>query len=380
MKGLKLLIRKLFFFLFDFFPIKRNRIVFFSYYGSYYGCNPKYLTEYLNKIYGNKLELVWALTDINKNLPSEIKKVKYGSIKFLFYFRTAKVICTNFNLTTDLKIRPDQFYILLWHNAMRLKRTHQDVNEGLSNSFIHMAKEDSKKINFLCCGSEFMKDRMQKSFWYDGPVFNTGLPRNDLLIHSDKTKIAEIKKKLGISEDSIVVIYAPTFRKNHEINKHLPDFKTLIKTLRHKTNKEVSLLVRLHPHLLNNSYTIKNIIIDYLDVTSYDDVAELLLISDLLITDYSSVMFDFMLTKRPVFLFTPDKNEYAESDFGFYFNFEDLPVKFAETGPELIDNIINFDNEAYQKKLSVFFKQIGMNLGGKASENIGKRIIKYINE
>ena len=371
MKRLKSLIKTVFFHLCGFLPIVKSRILFFSYYGAYYGCSPKYISDTLQKKYGDKIEIIWAFNKINRsNKPPFGKIVKYGSPQFIIAFRTSKTICTNFNLPTDLKKRQGQIYVQTWHNSTRLKRTHADVINGLSQHFISMAKTDAQQIDYLCCGSEFMYGVMKKSFWYSGEIVKCGIPRNDILICNSQEKKDKIKKNMGIPSSKKILLYAPTFRNNRAMENYQLDIKKCLFTLKNKTGKDWIALLRLHPHLINANT--ENIMKQgfTMDVSPYDDISELLLITDILITDYSSIMFDFSLTKKPIFLFTTDQEEYQEKDFGFYFNLASLPFPIAENNDILNKNIKNFDNKLSQINIENFHKKIGCFENGDASEKM----------
>lgn len=381
MKRLKSLINAVFFHLCCFLPIVKNRILFFSYYGAYYGCSPKYVSDILQKKYGNKIEIIWAFNKIKRsNKPPFGKIVKYGSPQFIIAFRTSKVICTNFNLPTDLKKRQGQIYVQTWHNSTRLKRTHADVINGLSQHFISMAKTDAQQIDYLCCGSEFMYNVMKKSFWYSGDIVKCGIPRNDILICNSQEKKDIIKNNMGIMSSKKILLYAPTFRSNRAMENYQLDIKRCLFTLKNKTGKDWIALLRLHPHLINANT--KDIMKQgfTMDVSLYDDISELLLIADILITDYSSVMFDFSLTKKPVFLFTTDQEEFQEKDFGFYFNLTSLPFPIAENNDILNKNIRNYDNKLYQIKIDDFYRKIGSYEKGCASEEIADLIYCKMNQ
>ena len=381
MKRLKSLIKAVFFHLCGFLPIVKNRILFFSYYGAYYGCSPKYVSDILQKKYGDKIEIIWAFNKINRsNKPPFGKIVKYGSPQFIIAFRTSKVICTNFNLPTNLKKRQGQTYVQTWHNSTRLKRTHADVISGLSQHFISMAKTDAQQIDYLCCGSEFMYSVMKRSFWYSGEIMKYGIPRNDILICNSQEKKDMIKNNMGITSSKNILLYAPTFRNNWAMENYQLDIKRCLFTLKNKTGKDWIALLRLHPHLINANT--ENIMKQgfTMDVSLYDDISELLLITDILITDYSSVMFDFSLTKKPVFLFTTDQEEYQEKDFGFYFNLASLPFPIAGNNDILNQNIMIFDNKSYQINIENFQKKIGCFENGDASEKMVELIYSRMNQ
>lgn len=376
MKKLKSNIKKFILLFFKIIPIKNNQIIFFSYYGANYGCSPKYITEYLLEHYPEEYKIIWAFNYPEKFKTLKFNVIKYGRFKFLYHFCRSKYICTNFNLTTDLKKRKGQIYIQTWHNSTRLKRTHSDVEKILSNQFIEMAKNDSRQIDYIFCGSKFMHDIIRNSFWYKGKILDFGLPRNDSLIRLDTIKLIDIKNKIGISDNIGIVLYAPTFRKGLDLNFYSLDFKRLLKFLEEKYQKKWIIILRLHPHLISKVYAHNFVNDNIIDLTQYPDITEILMISDILITDYSSIMFDFALTKRPIFLYATDKNYYTKNDFGFYFNLNSLPFSFSKSNDELLENINKFNLKEYLLNLNSFMQKIGNFEVGAACEKFYSLILK----
>ncbi|WP_282173032.1 CDP-glycerol glycerophosphotransferase family protein [Cytobacillus firmus] len=362
-------------FLFNCFPIKKNKIIMFSYYGSQYGCNPKYISEYITeKTPNEQFDIVWAFnrTADKENIPS-IRKVKIMSLKYFFELCTSKIIITNFR-TTDLFVkRKDQYYIQTWHSSLRLKQIEKDAEEALPGHYVKMAKKDSEKCDLLLSGCEFSTNIFKRAFWYEGEIFKSGTPRNDLFFSNDSFLKEKIFVKLNIPADSNIVLYAPTFRKDSGLSVYNIDYSKILKSLKQNYGGEWTFLVKLHPHLSSKS---KELNFDdfVIDVTNYNDIQELLSISDILISDYSSLMFDFSITQRPCFLYVPDYENYVKQDRNLYFNLLELPFKAAMNNEELIDIINTFDNVEYEKDLSTFNKKIGSYEEGRASELLVQRI------
>ena len=152
------------------------------------------------------------------------------------------------------------------------------------------------------------------------------------------------------------------------------DIDNVIKTLENKYNQNFTVLMRLHPNVADKATKIFKYSDKIINATPYKDIQELLLIADVLITDYSSCMFDFMLQAKPIFLITEDLQEYTmERDF--YTSLDSLPFPVAYTKKELIKNIENFDNQKYINQLDNFLKNNGLNFTEKASIKIINRII-----
>lgn len=363
--------------MFNCLPIKKNKIFLFSYYGSQYGCNPKYISEYIIKNYPNdKFDLVWAFNDISsKEHIQGVRKVKIMTLKYFYELCTSKVIITNFRTVDMFKKRKNQYYIQTWHSSLRLKQIEKDAENSLPEHYIKMAKEDSKKCDLLLSGCKYSTDIFKRAFWYNGEIFEHGTPRNDLLAKVDEQYKANIKKKLNIANDAKLVLYAPTFRKNDDLEVYNLDYKEVLNSLKLKFGGDWRFCVKLHPHLISKSEQL-NYGDDVLDLTKYDDIQELLAISDVLISDYSSLMFDFGLTKRPCFLYVPDLDEYTNQDRKLYFDIEQLPFINTKSSTDLITEIRSFDKEIYNKELNVFLDSIGSFENGDSCEKLVERISK----
>ena len=355
----------------------QSKILCISYYGKGFGCNPKYIAKELLDL-DDTVKIYWAIKDgFCENQNENIKLIKYKSPMFYYHLATSKIWISNIRLPWYFAKKKDQFYIQTWHGAISLKRIEKDAESALTVNYLKHAKYDSKVANLFISNSKFNTDLYQNSFWYNGEILESGCPRNDILINNDKDVYEKVKyDKLKIDKNKKILLYAPTFRHNHSISVYDLDFKSCIKALESKYDSEFVLLLRLHP---NVSYLSKDFTKDFsgIDVTSYDDMQELLLVSDVLITDYSSSMFDFSITTKPVFIYASDVEEY-KSDRDFYFELERLPFPLATTNEKLLVNILEFDFDSYKSKLEKFHSQIGLNETGKASSIVAKRIIREI--
>ncbi|MCK1993413.1 glycerophosphotransferase [Peribacillus muralis] len=358
-------------------PVKKNKLFLYSYYGSQYGCNPKYITEYILKHYPKDyFDLVWAFNDLeSKTNIKNIRKVKNMSFKYFYELCTSKVVITNYRTNEFFIKRKNQYYIQTWHSSLRLKQIEKDAEEHLPSQYIQMAKKDSLKCDLLLAGCHDSTEILERSFWYNGEIFKKGIPRNDFLFHFDPKQRQGILTKLGIPEGTKVILYAPTFRKGNSTEMYNLDYSSTLKTLKQKFSGNWVFLVRLHPHLLcdkNNLIKGEHV----MDVTAYDDIQELLSISDILISDYSSMIFDFSITKRPCFLYVPDLLEYTNTDRKLYYEISDLPFISAINNTDLNNKILHFNAGIYQNDLSSFLERIETYENGKASESLLNHIEK----
>lgn len=224
-------------------------------------------------------------------------------------------------------------------------------------------------------GSRFYTQLYRKSFWYDGDIFEAGLPRQDIFWHSEG-----IRKKIcdyyGISEECAIVLYAPTFR-NDFTNKYYDlDFEAVLEALERKFQKKFVLCVSKHPDNRFLEYDFKGKA--YIAVEEYEDFEELLAAADILITDYSGCMYDFSYTQRPVFLYQNDYQDY-QHERNFYIPMEEMPYIRAQSNDELLRKIEQFDAAEYKKELHKFMDRMGNFDDGHASEKVAKHILKILN-
>ena len=362
---------------FNIFPIKKNKIFIFSYYGNQYGDSPKYISEYLVENYPkDKFDIVWQFNDVDSHKDIDgIRKVKSMTLRYFYELCTSKVIITNFRTTELFKKRKDQYYIQTWHSSLRLKHIEKDAETSLQKSYVEMAKIDSKKCDLLLSGCKYSTEIFKRAFWYEGEIFEKGTPRSDMLLKNNNEISEKVKKLLGISKNRKLILYAPTFRKGDSLEVYNVDYQKVIEATKKKYGGQWSFLVRLHPHLVSKSKDLihgENVI----DATKYDDIQELLVSSDILISDYSSLMFDFALTEKPCFLYIPDLEEYIKNDRKLYFNIKELPFINSLSNDDLINSINYFNDNEYKSKLKDFYNKIGNFEDGKACENLSKKIEK----
>lgn len=329
--------------LFFVFPVKKNRIIFSSYYGKNFSCNPASICNYILK---NKLdyELIYVLNRNKRNDP--IKYVKRGSLLYLYYFATAKYRISNCQESYYLKPRKNTVYLQTWH-GIPLKKISQDITD---KSFSKIKKEwqiEANYWNYLIVPNKKLNELFKKAFGIEKcKILNYNYPRNEIL--KEKYKIPLIKNKLNLDLNKKNILYAPTFRDDEKIfNLNLSD------RFIDKVTKEYNFLFRAHSNVKANIFN-KNII----DVSKYDDINELYLISDILITDYSSVFFDFALLERPIIFYSYDLDKYQNLLRGFYYKYDEIvPGKIVFNEKELLKEIectnINYD----YKKLKEFNKK-----------------------
>lgn len=364
--------------------VHKGRLMCWAYTFKQYSCNPRYLTEYLLEN-NPEFEIFWVFKGHvdTSGVDKRIKCVRYKSLRYFLLVNTAEFLITNAR-TDPYRIywhkRKGQKYVMLWHGGVALKRIEKDAESQLSYSYLKKAKIDSKVCDLMVSGCRFQTSLLKEKFWYDGEILEKGIPRNDVFF--DKARHPEMREKIcrkyGISSDSRIVLYAPTFRRDKSIEPYRINWSRVVPELRKIYGTEkVSILLRLHPNLIGKADA--SSLVNYesvIDVTRYHDMQELLCVSDLLITDYSSSMFDITMLKKPCMLYATDIEKYNR---GYYFDFAELPFPLARNEEELIGNIRTFDSAAYEEAVESFFeKHIGLCEDGNASKAIAGWLTRHI--
>lgn len=360
-----------------FLPIDKEKIIFSSYYGRGYGDNPRYIAEELynsNKSY----KLIWLIKDESEQhtLPSYIKAVRMDSLRGIYHFTTAYIWIDNCRKSCFYK-KENQFYIQTWHGGGAQKKCELDVIEKLGAKYEKMAIWDAKNTDLMISESRFMTDLYHRSFWYDGPVYECGYPRYDIILKADENLVSKVYKYFNIEKTKGLVLYAPTFRADHSFKAYNIDFERLRINLQKRFGKEYVILVHLHPNVANVEGGIEYDATAVINSTFYPDTQELIAVSDILIGDYSSINYDFSLKRLPVFRYVSDLEEYR-NDRDLYFPFDEYPYPYAQNNDELEMLILNFNNEKYLENLDKFFEKIGAVIVHDASQKIADLILDYV--
>ena len=358
-------------------PIQRNKVFFSNYDGMGYGGNCKYIAEEFIRTH-YPVKLVWAVSDKDTyNIPRNIKKVLIDTPQYYRELFTSGIYVTNTVHNLYEHKREGQFFINTWHGYGPFKLAEGAVNKD-AESRERYRKSNAASDLFLTA-SRFYTQIYRESFFYEGEVMECGAPRNDIFFTQNTIKTS-VYKKLQISFDKKILLYAPTFREDTVVSfqKYDIDMKRVLNALEKRFGGEYVLVYRFH-HYLYRLGMPQNFYAGAIDATYYPDIQELLAAADVVITDYSSLMWDFSLQRRPVFLYQNDEKDY-ENDRGFYSSVSEWPYPKAHTQEELIDIIVNFNKNEYVEKLNAFLKKYGSCDDGHATERVVKRIIDEIDK
>lgn len=371
-------------------PIQKKKVVIcnFTSLGGY-GDNPKYLAQ---ELLLNKYHVVWLVGNEHYNdttFPPEIKKVKYGSINSLYELATANVWVDNQRKNSTIWKRNGQFYLQTWHGGYLLKNMSDGVENLVNPAQLDMIIHDCKMTDLVLSNSKTFSEAYRLGYHYSGDILEAGFPRNDIFFKKD-SDIMSLKKEILLSlspslvsgkEEVKILMYAPTFRSTFQPDVYNLNVSASLKSLEKRFGGKWICLVRLHPiiSIMSDSLEILNLENIY-DVSDYPDAQELLCVSDVLITDYSSIIFDFTLKRKVGVLFTPDLETYKQpEEAGLAVDIESLPFLHANTNDELLEVLSTYNHEEYVARLNAFFKESGGCDNGTASLECVKRIRNHCN-
>ena len=372
------------FHIFHLLPINRRKVVVCNVWG--FGDNAKYVTEELLR-HKKKLEIkencknsfdIFFITNNPKSAyaPGGVKVLKTNSISAIFALATGKVWVDNNRKESYIRKRKGQYYIQTWHGGIALKKIEKDYEDKLGPKYVANAKRDSKMADLYLSNSSFCTNMYRNSFWYHGEILECGSPRNDILIQPNAALTREVRNRLGIDQNVHIALYAPTYREGNNTKPYQLNFHKLLQALGNKFGGNWIIAVRLHPLVSEQSgfITYDNQIIN---ASHYRDIYELMAAADLLITDYSNIMFEFSFMKRPVFLYALDEAEYTK-DRGFYFDYTSLPFLKANTEEELFNHITNYSPREDRERVQGFLDTLTIYETGEASKQVVDRILDII--
>jgi len=362
--------------LFYYLPVNNHKIVFLHDFGNGFGDSPKVLAQEMIKR-GLHYDMVWLVNDMKFQFPKPIRKVLISRVKSVYELATAKVIVTTGKSKYNLKKKKNQFFIYIPHGQIGAKFVERQAGDTLSQGYIEGSKWHSEVSDLFISSSKLHTKEMLTWYWYDGEVMECGLPRNDIFFRYTIEDVKRIKKDVGIPENVKIVLYGPTFRNEASNEPYAIDTKRVLSALEQKTGDKWIFLFRAHPCFVwygKPAFEYSNKV---MDVTSYPDMQDLLLISDVLISDYSSAMFDFNLMHRPVFLFTKDIEAYQKMRGlkDWYFK---VPFPFCHNNDELVEAIKNYEEHEYHKKCEEFDEFYGNLETGTAAKQIVDRLEKIM--
>lgn len=368
-----------------------NLVVFSAYNGKSYACSPKAVYEYmLQNDNFSEYQFVWIFDkpenykflEDNRNT----KIVKSQSSECEKYLHMAKYWIFNFRALDHWVPRSNQIYVQCWHGTP-LKRLGYDItnSDNAMNSIREIQskyKIDTKRLDYLLSPCEFVTEKFSsawnlKKFGKEDAILEIGYPRNDFLNQYTNKNVLSVKRALGLENlDKKIILYAPTWRDNQydSASGYVYECPVNFDFLKRKLEDECIILFRAH-YLVADNFDFDAYDGFVYDVSKYDDINDLYIISDLLITDYSSVFFDYAILKRPVLFYMYDMEEYRDEMRGFYLNSSDLPGPILRTEDELVEAIGKVNLLSDEKQLIERFNNVYNPMNdGRAAERLAEII------
>lgn len=356
--------------------INNKKIVFYDQ-GSYCG-HGKYITEQLLKT-RNDLDIVWLVNNLSLQVPRGVR-LAYSLDKetYIYEMQTAKIWVFDYLIPSYIEKRPEQIYIQVKHWASVTLKSF-----GLDSALFQREKKhifdtirNSTMIDYIIIGSKFDEISSRRGFLFKGEVYYAGSPRTDILFQPLEVK-KKVKQFYYLDDEVHLLLYTPTFRivNNAKVVGNIDlDYEIVKNSLERRFGGIWYILLRLHPQVAAKSYRIKRP--EYvIDVSHYYDSQELVAASDILITDYSSIMFEAAFVKKPVFLFAPDRKEYINRERPLLIDYNTLPFPIIESNEKMMQCMEKFNQEEYEKNVTSFLDKYNISEDGHAS----KRAADFIN-
>lgn len=325
-------------------------ILFDTYTGRQYSDSPQSLyAELRGRERWADYPMSWLTADGQVRLPEDLAPVRHRGREYYEALARTRYLVTNSRQPTWFDRHPDQVVVQTWHGSM-LKRIGFDVENirGKSRDYFDKLAWETRQWDYLVSPSPWATPILRSAFRFDGEVLETGYPRNDIFFAPDREAIAErTRRRLGLPEGKKVVLYAPTWRddKYYTRGKHKLDLHLDLRRMYDELGDDHVLLVRRHPRVVDSVPIVGEGFVH--DVSLYPEIMELFLVTDVLVTDYSSMMFDFANTGRPMLFFTYDLEGYRDNLRGFYFDFEETaPGPLLTGSDDVIEALLDIDGVA----------------------------------
>ena len=375
------------FYLLRVFPIKKNKVLACVSIGRRYDDNQKFIMEELHKLCPD-VDIVWVKDPkYDYELPSWMRSVRWRSMRYFYEYVTAKIWTNNCTEPDYYVKRKGQLYVETWHGGLGIKRVASDIiGQGakLRKQTIFF-KNASDMADVYISNSDHLSVIYRRGFHYHGPIWKCGYPKNDMLVQNNPEEGVRARQELGIPLHHKVLLYAPTWRSRFALNQHIEmevynlDLQRLKQVLTEKYGGEWTMLIRFHPSLRLYAKGYQEVHPEVMDVTNYQDMQRLLMATDVMISDYSSCIFDAALRRIPCFTYATDFDQYKYEERGVYYEMEERPVPYATNNDQLEQNVRDFDLEDYLKKWDAFCVRMGLNETGHAAKDIAQKMADFIN-
>ena len=356
-----------------------DKAVFMSFQGRSYNDNPRFISERLHERYP-QAKIVWlmmrdSMAHAREIAPDYVKLVHCVSPEAYHELATARVWVDNFTKSNLLRHKKGrQFYIQTWHGDRPVKKICYDEPMWAKGPY-----RIEERADRVLTGSKFGEKLYRTAFRYHGEYITEGAPRNDRLVRHDPEEIRRMRAKLGVPGDVKLLLYAPTYRENTAVvpKRAQMDLPRTLDCLERKTGQRWLCLFRAH--YKSQGIDLEAVKDRLVDVSKYDEMADLLLVADMVLTDYSTAATDFILSDRPALFFVADWAEYV-STREVYYDVHDAPFMLAETQPELEALIEGLSEEKILQNCRDIREYFGITETGRATDAVCDYIIERMRD
>ncbi len=379
---------KLVFRLCGLFPADQKLVVFESFFGRQYSCNPRAIYEYM-KVHCPEYKLVWSSVPASEKIfdAHQVPHIRRYSLKWILLMCRAGFWVTNIRFPSWFHKPGHTVYLQTWHGTP-LKKLALDTEEyfmdgmGIKQYKDNFAK-DAGTWDYLVSPNRYSSEIFTRAFGFHRTMIESGYPRNDFLYNANNGEtIEKLKESCGIPKNKKVILYAPTWRDDQYYGRgrYKFDLDLDLHLMQAALGEDYIVMIRMH-YLVADHLDLSSFAGFAYDFSRYEDIRELYLIADLLITDYSSVFFDYANLKRPMIFFAHDIEDYRDHLRGFYFDFEkSAPGPLVRTTDQVIQAIrkLEASDFAVSGSFEAFFQKFCALEGGHSSEKVVKSVFKKI--
>ncbi|WP_309302750.1 CDP-glycerol glycerophosphotransferase family protein [Streptomyces sp. PT12] len=358
-------------------------VVFYNcYHGRQFSDSPRAIYEELVRR-GADVEHVWGTSDRQAVVPDGMRTVEWKSAEWHEALATSRFLVTNVMISSWIKRREDQLFVQTWHGTPLKKMGADLLGTSKANpAYIATLPGRFEQFAYLVSPNAFTTPIMRSAFGFPNEILETGYPRNDVFYREDREEIAaRVRRTLRLPEGKKVLLYTPTWRDDQRFGtgkKFKLDLQLDLAAFERALGDEYVLLFRKHPKMLNNITGARDGFVR--DVAAYAEISDLYLVSDVLITDYSSSMFDFAHTGRPMVFFTYDLEHYRDTLRGFYFDFTGTsPGPLVKTTEELIDALRDLETveKEYADRYAAFVEKFCEPADGRATAQVVDTMLQW---
>lgn len=348
------------------------KIVYVAFRG-HFSDSPRAIHEAL-QARGFDADVTWlSAPHTEAGFPADVRHVRFGSPESIGALEAADVVVSNDHIPLDWEKRPGTTYLQTWHGTP-LKRIHNDVRWAPEGRLAYL-ENDIARWDLLLSPNPASTERLRKAFGYRGEIHETGLPRNDVLSSPLRDELrTAVRADLGIGDHQTAVLYTPTWRDDLVFEKTGPqdfDFPIDLDAFAARLGPDVVLLLRLHNMVMDRLEIAEGSAVR--DVCGHADIRDLYLAADAMVTDYSSTMFDFAITGKPLLFYTYDLEDYRDRLRGFYFDLEDVaPGPLVRTSAELVEALGDLDavRATYSDRYAAFRQTFSCLEDGSATDRV----------